>query len=214
MDLKELKKPFPISSLKWRIGNKNKDKTKANMLVYIDSRDVMDRLDKVCGVDGWSDSYQEYNKIVTDTDWKTKVKSDKHFNKTNCTISINTDNGWVSKTDGAGDTNVEAEKGSNSDAFKRAGVKWGIGRYLYDASKFNTWVNCKDISDFKIYENNKTQLDKVATEISVLCELSTIDNIADLEEYYKTNSEYYNSIINFNAMVNDRKKEIPREGGK
>jgi hypothetical protein len=32
------------------------------------------------------------------------------------------------------DTHVEAEKGKCSDAFKRAAVVWGIGRYLYGLS--------------------------------------------------------------------------------
>jgi hypothetical protein len=42
-----LSAPFAAGSLSWRIGQKNKDKTKAMMLVYIDSRDVQDRLDEV-----------------------------------------------------------------------------------------------------------------------------------------------------------------------
>ena len=141
--LTELKKPFPIDRLKWRIGNKNKDKTKANMLVYIDARDVEDRLDEVCG-SNWSDDVKEVaGRIV-------------------CTITIN----GISRTDGAGDTDIESEKGGLSDAFKRAGVKWGIGRYLYNASKYNTWVNCKDIADYDLYNKNKEQLDKVAQAIS------------------------------------------------
>ncbi len=38
---------------------------------------------------------------------------------------------WVWKADGAGQSDIEAEKGALSDAFKRAAVRWGIGRYLY-----------------------------------------------------------------------------------
>lgn len=63
-----LKAPFPIDSLSWRVGNKsNWDKVKkcpknpnmpvkAQMLVYIDARDVQDRLDEVC--DNWSNDFQ------------------------------------------------------------------------------------------------------------------------------------------------------------
>lgn len=148
--LAELRKPFPIEKLKWRIGNKNKDKTKANMLVYIDARDVEDRLDEVCGAN-WSDDVKEVaGRIV-------------------CTITIN----GISRTDGAGDTDFEGEKGGLSDAFKRAGVKWGIGRYLYNASKYNTWVNCKDVADYDLYNKNKEQLDKVANAISNKVNVST-----------------------------------------
>jgi hypothetical protein len=39
---------------------------------------------------------------------------------------------WIWKADGAGPSDMEAEKGALSDAFKRAAVRWGIGRYLYD----------------------------------------------------------------------------------
>ena len=141
--LVRLKAPFPADKLSWRIGQKNKDKTKAMMLVYIDSRDVQDRLDEVCGLN-WSDSYSEVRGRLV------------------CSITIN----GVTRTDGAGDTDFEAEKGGLSDAFKRAAVKWGVGRYLYDAKNYNTWVDCKDMPDYDIYKNNKEYLDKIAGLLS------------------------------------------------
>src|SRR5690606_35602811 len=61
--------------------------------------------------------------------------------RTICKLGINVDGAWVWKSDGAGDTQVEAEKGGISDAFKRAAVKWGIGRYLYDLDA--PWVPCE-----------------------------------------------------------------------
>jgi hypothetical protein len=42
-----------------------------------------------------------------------------------------TDGTWVTKIDGAEPTQIESIKGAYSDSFKRAAVKWGIGRYLY-----------------------------------------------------------------------------------
>lgn len=42
-------------------------------------------------------------------------------------------------SNGAGETQVEGEKGKFSDAFKRAAVLWGVGRYLYYLP--NTWCN-------------------------------------------------------------------------
>ena len=44
----------------------------------------------------------------------------------------------MGKSDGAGETDYEGEKGSYSDSFKRACVKWGVGRYLYDLD--SPWV--------------------------------------------------------------------------
>lgn len=113
---------FPRSAISWRAQSITKDGDKAMALAYIDARDVMDRLDEVVGPENWSDSY------------------DVHPNVTICTIAIRTAEGWVSKADGAGDTDVEAEKGRISDALKRAAVRWGIGRYLYAMS--SPWVPC------------------------------------------------------------------------
>ena len=113
----ELREPFPPAKVSWRIARviEEKDiKGKAQVLAYIDARDVMERLDYICGVDGWQCRYSH-----TAT-------------KTVCDIGIRFGTEWVWKADGAGDTDVEAEKGALSDAFKRAAVRWGIGRYLYD----------------------------------------------------------------------------------
>jgi hypothetical protein len=41
-------------------------------------------------------------------------------------------NEWVTKEDGAEQTDLESFKGGLSSAIKRAAVVWGIGRYLYD----------------------------------------------------------------------------------
>ena len=49
-----------------------------------------------------------------------------------CSIGIKCGSDWVWKSDGGTETEVEAEKGELSDSFKRAAVKWGIGRFLYD----------------------------------------------------------------------------------
>lgn len=124
----ELKKPFPQNAVQWRSQSIIEDKNNkgvyaAQALAYIDARDVMNRLDEVVGVNGWRTSFSEAGKRVY------------------CTIEIKIDDEWVGKTDAAGDTQVEAEKGAVSDALKRAAVNWGIGRYLYD---FPTpWVKCE-----------------------------------------------------------------------
>lgn len=122
MKLDDLKKPLP--KIHWRSQSMNKEGNSAMALAYMDARDVMDRLDAVCGPQNWQDSYVESAK-----------------GRVICTISILIGDQWVSKSDGAGDTAVEGEKGGISDAFKRAAVKWGIGRYLYDLPA--TWAECE-----------------------------------------------------------------------
>lgn len=116
--------PFHKQEIHWRAQTLTRDGKKALALAYIDARDVMRRLDEVVGPDRWQDSYVETpsGRVI-------------------CTLSIWIGNAWVSKSDGAGDTAIEGEKGGLSDAFKRAGVKWGIGRYLYALG--NVWAPCE-----------------------------------------------------------------------
>lgn len=119
----QLKAEFPREAISWRAQTVTKDGTKAMALAYIDARDVMQRLDDVVGPDGWQCRYPHAN------------------GKTVCEIGIRVREEWIWKADGAGDTDIEAEKGALSDAFKRAAVRWGIGRYLYDFA--SPWVPCE-----------------------------------------------------------------------
>lgn len=113
--LKELSAPFPANKVHFRPGATTRDKKSAIALGYIDSRDVQERLDEVCGPENWQCRYpwSDGTRLV-------------------CEIGIRIDSDWVWKADGAGDGNIEAEKAAFSNSFKRAAVKFGIGRYLYD----------------------------------------------------------------------------------
>lgn len=124
IDFAKLSRPFESSKISWRIGSTNGEKSKGIALAYIDARDVMQRLDEVVGAGSWQCEYP----------WTAD-------GKLCCRIGIKVDGEWVWKSNGAGDTQVEAEKGAFSDAFKRAAVLWGIGQYLYDFP--NIWVEIK-----------------------------------------------------------------------
>jgi hypothetical protein len=116
----KLAAPFSAERVSWRVGSTTADKKRGMALAYIDARDVMERLDAVCGPAGWQCDYPHAT------------------SKTVCRIGIKVGDEWIWKADGAGDTDVEAEKGALSDAFKRAAVRWAIGRYLYDIP--SPWV--------------------------------------------------------------------------
>ena len=121
----QLKQPFDPSIVHWRVGATNAKKlgikpwkaTSGIALAYIDARDVMKRLDDVCG-DSWQVEYP--------------------FDGC-CRIGLKIGDEWLWRSNGAGETQVEGEKGKFSDAFKRAAVLWGVGRYLYYLP--NTWCN-------------------------------------------------------------------------
>jgi len=116
--------PFNPEDIEWRAGATNADKTKALALTYLTSRAVMDRLDEVIGPENWRDEYKPGpdGGVI-------------------CGLSLRIDGEWITKWDGADNTDIEAIKGGLSDAFKRVGVKWGIGRYLYRLE--STWVSCE-----------------------------------------------------------------------
>lgn len=117
-----LRQAFDPERIKWRIGSTNADKTKGLALPYIDARLVMERLDGVVGPFNWQNEFHLLEETA----------------RVYCRIGIRVPregtliSDWVWKGDGAGATDIEGEKGSFSDAFKRAAVHWGIGRYLYD----------------------------------------------------------------------------------
>lgn len=124
MNLKLLASPFPKQAIHWRAQSVTRDGTKAMALAYLDARDVQDRLDLVCQPQNWQCEYTESAR-----------------GRVICRIGIRVGDEWVWKADGAGDTAVEGEKGGISDAFKRAAVPWGVGRYLYRIGA--PWVPCE-----------------------------------------------------------------------
>lgn len=107
---KELRATIELS---WKMSNKI-GTDKANMVAYIDSRDVQNRLDDVLGIQNWETKFHgEVGKLF-------------------CKLSIKIGDEWITKSDSGMDSQVAADKGAASDAFKRAAVHFGIGRYIYD----------------------------------------------------------------------------------
>lgn len=133
--LAKLKEPFPPDCVSWRVGSTTKDKKKGMALAYIDARDVMHRLDDVCGPENWQCDYPHAGQ------------------KTVCRIGIRIDGEWIWKANGAGDTDIEGEKGALSDAFKRAAVLWGIGQYLYELDSPWVELDTRTAPDGKVYVN-------------------------------------------------------------
>jgi len=110
MNLGKLKKEIPF---KWRVQSSNQ--YGASCVAYIDARQVQDLLDEVCGANNWQCKYEE------------------HKGNLFCSIGIKCGDivDWVWKSDCGTESNVEKQKGEASDAFKRAAVMWGVGRFLY-----------------------------------------------------------------------------------
>lgn len=223
INLDKLAAPFPANSISWRVGATSGDKSKGIALAYVDARDVMQRLDEVVGKGNWQCEYPW-------SDTKRLV----------CRVGIKIGGEWIWKSNGCGDTQVEAEKGAFSDAFKRAAVLWGIAQYLYDLP--NTWVELEARGrSYIIKESAKPKLikqlenfqkgikgkdeqepeEKKKEEMTIevlVSHLPSCKTEKELSKYMKDNTKFVNSLFpkekeEVIAEFSKRKIEITELGG-
>jgi hypothetical protein len=111
-----LQEHFPARDLEFRVqqAGKKGDRVWALVVPYVTNRAIMQRLDDVCGPENWRNEF--------------KAGPD---GGVLCGIAIRVGEEWVTKWDGAENTDVEPVKGGISSAMKRAAVQWGLGRILY-----------------------------------------------------------------------------------
>lgn len=115
----KLREPFAEHEIKWRKG------AGGMQLAYVDARAIMDRLDAVVGPANWQTAYQQSGGI---TFCGIGIREEAMFEE------VDDADRWVWKWDGAGESQIEAEKGACSDSFRRAFYRWGC-RYLYSLPK-------------------------------------------------------------------------------
>tara|TARA_R110000851_G_scaffold8504_1_gene32667 strand:- start:552 stop:1220 length:669 start_codon:yes stop_codon:yes gene_type:complete len=144
-ELQEIQQKLKVKiPFKWRVQSFSKYKAQATCVSYIDSRDVQDILDSSCV---WSDRYYSEGGLLF------------------CEITIYADGREYKRTDTGSESNVDKQKGHSSDAFKRAAVKFGVGRFLYsqpmqyvtsDAIKTNgNYPNVIDNNGNKVWDLTK-----------------------------------------------------------
>lgn len=130
---------------------------KADLLLYKNARVDMNYLDNYVGAFRWQRSHR--------TDGTDFI----------CILSIYDDdrNCWVSKEDVGEFSNVAAQKGRASDAFKRAATNWGIGRELYTAPRIVLQLKAHET-----YLNNKTKNVALSNSVSfVVSEIEYTNNV-------------------------------------
>ena len=98
------------------------------LLLFKDARCDMRILDETVGSQNWQCEYYE------------------HKNTLFCRVGILCEwadgtSSWVWKANAGAPSNMEAQKGEASDAFKRACFCWGIGRELYTAPRIFIYAN-------------------------------------------------------------------------
>ncbi len=149
-----LAKPFAPEDLEWRLQRTFQDKMTGIAVPYLNNRAIQNRLDEVVGPENWQNEYRP---------WQGDGKKGSQL----CGISIHyEERGWVTKWDGAENSDIEPVKGGLSDSMKRAAVQWGIGRALY--SMDTVWVdverkgNSLVIGDSQRAKLNKKYLDMLS----------------------------------------------------
>ena len=128
MNIEDLRKPLKAEEIELRIGTTKQGKG-FSLLLY---KTV--RTDRAI-----------LNSVVGALNWKSSFYNDSHGNVV-CQLSIYDPNKkeWITKEDVGIESYTEKEKGSYSDAMKRAGFQWGIGEELYDAPFI--WINWEEWS--------------------------------------------------------------------
>lgn len=127
MKINDLRTEIPYE---WRVQQSKQNGCLC--VAYITARQAMDTLDAVCGPEGWQDKYYEVaGKLYCSVGLK--IEDPKGFYKgtVDGKEKFEAKTEWVWKSDCGTESNIEKDKGQASDAFKRACVKWGLGRFLY-----------------------------------------------------------------------------------
>lgn len=116
-----------------------------SLLLYKDARCDANILDETVGTENWTNRFYECKGNLF------------------CSLGIrqSANEEFIFKDDCGSESNTEKEKGEASDAFKRAGFKWGIGRELYTAPFI--WVKGTDcnIKDKKCRDNFRVKHIKI-----------------------------------------------------
>ena len=136
--LARLAEPFSLDAISWRpmvTSYKNPEAPVAKAAAYADQRAYTDRLCQLFGVDGWTRSYTVT--AVTGLQRELRVGTDRKFVSGQAkvlVIATVTIHGVGTHT-GTGESWCDDDHSLTSaeaQAFKRACVCFGLGRYLYD----------------------------------------------------------------------------------
>lgn len=134
------------NEIECRIAEISKQGTGLTLLLYKTARTDAALLDEVIGFENWQNDFKTID------------------GKLYGGIGIRIGDEWIWRWDCGTESNMQAEKGQASDAFKRAGFKWGLGTELYTAPRiFIPSAKC-DIKEaggkYKCY--NTFSIEKIA----------------------------------------------------
>jgi len=132
------------NEIECRIAEVSKTGKGLSLLLYKTARTDAALLDEVYGPERWQNDF--------------KMLDGKLYGG----IGIKFGDEWIWRWDCGSESNMEAEKGQASDAFKRAGFKWGLGAELYTAPRIFVFSDKCTITDsngkFKCFDTFSVKL--------------------------------------------------------
>lgn len=177
--INELSKPLSIDDIEFRIGSvakpKQGEQSKGfSMLAYKTARTDVKRLNDCLGLNWKNRYFYDDNKILC------------------CEILIYNSEikEWISRVDVGTESMTEKEKGTYSDAFKRAGFKWGIGAELYNFPFI--WINWNDYTEYngkftpKNFDNKSIKIEEYIVDNAEVKKLKLSHKGTVIFEFGKT----------------------------
>lgn len=142
---------------------------KVRVLLHKDARSDRRILNETVGEMNWQSDYFEQHGMLF------------------CRVCIrNPETGeWIGKTDTGSESNIEAEKGLASDAFKRACFAFGIGEALYSAP--DVWINLTDKDMFQGKLSQTFRVSKMTIEQGYITSLTIVDKWENVRYTYNRN---------------------------
>ena len=130
-------RPLKANEVELRANSKEPINGKIKVLAYKNARVDMNILDETVGALNWQKEYREAKGMLF------------------CRLGIKdaSTGEWIWKSDTGVPSNIDPEKGLASDAFKRAGTNFGIGRELYTLPTLEIPVTEKDFYNGKLCQS-------------------------------------------------------------
>lgn len=192
-----LAKPFAPEDLEWRLQNTTEEKMRGLAVPYVTNRAIQNRLDEVCGPENWYNDFKP---------WHSNGKKEAQL----CGIAIYFEGrGFITKWDGAEDSDIESVKGGLSDSMKRAAVQWGIGRVLYDLNPDVAIRMCFVDETGTLHELNRTRRKNRMTITYDGYEIRQLD-LADLFGERDVFLSIFNPLYFIEELGEDGKKLLER----
>ncbi len=134
--LDQLADPFDPSEIKWRVTHTTRDGSRGAVIAFADPRAYSDRLNHVFTPSGWTRTY-EVNTVSS----VTRMKKDKLIQTGKVLVTCMVTITGVGTHADSGEEWADEENAMTSaqaQAFKRACICFGLGRYLYNFAEM--WV--------------------------------------------------------------------------